>query len=343
MTRPQGSKDGPDTRAFEAASEWFVRSKAGLSAVERAEFNVWLASDSDHAEALKQTIATWDEMAGIASAPELDALRRQALENSASATGRKGTSSLMRLAAGLACAVVLAGLGGALVLGEKAPASRTFATKAGQRSTVTLEDGSRLSLDEGTTISVRYARKARDLELLMGQAEFQVAKDASRPFSVTAAGRRVVATGTVFGVDLLASNLIVSLVEGHVFVAPSDGGERSPKTVHLEPKDRLEISTASGAVRMTKVDAVDMEAWKEGKLIFDAEPLDRAVSRVNRYARRKITLEDKSVASRQISGVFNAGDADAFARGVSAQLPLRADFQTADIRLVSRTKTQQAH
>src|SRR5690606_34195438 len=106
------------------------------------------------------------------------------------------------LAAGLAIAI----LGGSGVLtvqnllGPKPLATQAFRTELGQRSTVTLPDGSVVTLNTDTVVRTRADGERRLVYLDKGQAFFEVAKDPRRPFVVTAAGRTVTALGTAFDV-----------------------------------------------------------------------------------------------------------------------------------------------
>src|SRR5262249_2994594 len=95
-----------------------------------------------------------------------------------------------------------------------------YRTGFGERRFWRLAGGSRLSLDAQTAVKVQYSSDFRALRLLRGQARFDVAHDARRPFQVQAGDRAVLATGTAFNVDLLGDQLYVTLLEGHVKVAP---------------------------------------------------------------------------------------------------------------------------
>ena len=50
------------------------------------------------------------------------------------------------------------------------------------------------------------------------------------------------------------------------------------------------------------------DCWREGKVIFRTEQLGDAVRRINRYSQIQIEIDDLSLASRPISGVFETGD-----------------------------------
>jgi transmembrane sensor len=145
----------------------------------------------------------------------------------------------------------------------------------------------------------------------------------------------VIATGTLFNVDMLDRHLFVTLLRGSVVVA-KEAAAPTDEEIPLKPSERLIVERATGAVQKIRIDAVDADAWARGKLVFEVEPLDQAVARVNRYARRKIVLEAPKQATQPISGVFNVGDVDAFAEAVSAQLPLRSELNGDAVDLVPR-------
>src|SRR5690606_18195659 len=89
-----------------------------------------------------------------------------------------------------------------------------------ERLAVPLDDGSLLTLNTDTRAVVRYRDGIRGVTLQKGQALFEVAKDPSRPFVVTAGQRTVTALGTAFDVRLSESRFEVTMLEGRVVVAP---------------------------------------------------------------------------------------------------------------------------
>ena len=93
-----------------------------------------------------------------------------------------------------------------------------YRTAIGERRVITLSDGSKLSLDADSEVTVRYGKHDRSLHLLKGQARFDVAHDKTRPFSVVAGSQKVIATGTAFNIDMAGPKVLVTLIEGHVVV-----------------------------------------------------------------------------------------------------------------------------
>jgi transmembrane sensor len=328
-----------DSEALERAATRLLRAQDDAADFDPSADARPVAPNADAAAA--HAIAdAWQTVGDLASTPELMAMRRAALAHASRTAEARWRRPIGRHAAGwslvaaMLLVVVLGGLSAFLL--TKPPAARLYETGRGERIVVTLADQSKVVLDENAKLSVRYSRRARDLQLLEGQAEFDVAKDVGRPFSVTAGDRRVVATGTLFNVDLLEQQLIVTLMKGRVYVdqpaaPPGEGG-----VIGLMPSERLVVARENGVATKSKVDTLDVEAWKFGKLVFDAEPLELAVSRVNRYSPRKITLSAAERGEETISGVFNIGDADAFAEAVSAQLRLRVERRANGIALLAR-------
>jgi transmembrane sensor len=307
-----------------AAPSWSVEDDARLEA--------WLQADERHAQAFARSGAVFDIFEPHAAAPELLAARRALLGRVRRMTRDRAQGWSLRLpgrriAAGLAAAALLLAAGGYGLVQR----GDIYQTGRGERRVVTLDDGSKLSLDAQTKVQVHYGRDARKLRLLRGQARFDVAHNLARPFSVRAGGRTVVATGTAFNIDLLGTAMRVTLIEGRVLVyadeapkaAPGKPAE-APRPVELRSGQQL-LST--DRARRQVVAAVDLEettAWQGGKLVFDDEPLAQAVARVNRYAERKITIADPAAGAIRVSGVFDVGDSNAFLESVTGFLPVAA-------------------
>jgi transmembrane sensor len=91
-----------------------------------------------------------------------------------------------------------------------------FQTKVGEQRSVVLADGSRVTLNTASKIEVRLQADHRVVQLLQGEALFEVAHDAQRPFDVHAGHVVVRAVGTQFDIDRRATRTVVTVVEGRV-------------------------------------------------------------------------------------------------------------------------------
>ncbi|HVK80111.1 MAG TPA: FecR domain-containing protein [Verrucomicrobiae bacterium] len=305
----------------EAAHWAMLRSEGPLDAKREAEFELWLNTSPEHQAAMRNTDLGLLSLAEAASSPELLAMRGGALERARKqararwSTGFGGARALAIAATLLLC--ILGGLAAVLT-------PHTYSTGVGERRVVALEDGSRLSLDAATRVRVRYTNSERRLWLEQGRAKFDVAHNPLRPFSVSARGRTVVATGTSFSVELIDTEVRVLLYQGSV--ALLDANAPRVDSAHdstLRPgQEFVAIDSATPPI-LHNVDMVRARSWEGGQLVFDDEALAVAVARVNRYAHTPIELSPNTDPDLRISGVFNANDTAAFVDGVTALLPLQ--------------------
>jgi transmembrane sensor len=189
----------------------------------------------------------------------------------------------------------------------RAPSRPVIETKVGETRVVTLSDGSRLVLDTGSRLSLAFTAAARDIDLLEGQAHFEVAKDALRPFRVRTRSAEVVAVGTMFDVAALPARTTVTLIEGRVNVRAISG---DPRVEALTPGERVGIDTAGQFQVEKEVKLDNVTAWQRGNLVIDDAVLPDALAIMNRYSTTHIVVRDDALQSRHISGAFRIGDVD---------------------------------
>ncbi len=201
-----------------------------------------------------------------------------------------------------------------------------YATQLGERSSITLADGSAVVLDTNSRIKVAFDSKVRRVQLLAGQAWFEVAKNQPRSFVVEAGDRRVTAHGTAFDVRLDDHDRVqVTLIEGRVSVdalSPIGAGPNPVEHEDLLPGDQLVFSGTRPATKR-KTDVAKATSWRDGQIIFDDDTLAAAVAEVNRYSAKKIVLADPRLASLRMSGVYIAGHSDSFVETVTANFPIK--------------------
>ena len=337
INKGESVSDLPDPLA--EASEWFVRLRSEEADVENlARFQRWLEADPGNPVAYRKICASWSAIGEHASAPEIMIGRRDALEGARrAARGRWQHRSRVRHAwvAGIAFFLVC------IVAGVWwQTRADVYSTGIGERRTVTLSDGSVVTLDARSRVRVKYRDSTRSITLQEGQARFDVAKDPRRPFRVEAGQETIVALGTKFNVELVSRNVLVTLIEGQVAVtvtkanlsAPGHsagdvqvsgqpGGESA--VIELAAGESLHVRHDGEVTHLRKVNLARITGWQDGKMFFDNEPLSTAVERVNRYAREQIQV-DPSAADVRVSGVFNTGDASAFVEAVTAYFPVEA-------------------
>jgi len=298
------------------AAAWFARLRADdVSEAERSAFHVWLSGDAGHRKAYERLEALWSDFGTHAERPEMKTLLGADAEPKSRRTAGRQRSEARRLRTWVAAAAVLALIalaGGWTAWYVQPPSPQTYTTAVGQQRTLTLEDGSQVTMDTDTRLRVVFEKHARRIKLEHGRAFFHVAKDIERPFLVTANGSVVRAVGTRFDVYEHNNEVDVTLVQGRVVVTwhGNQPGALSQQTI-MEAGQRLVVDKDHAQPVLEAADTT-ATAWLSGKLVFNDTPLPVAVAQFNRYSTNKITVGDTKTARLRVTGVFRSNDNRAF-------------------------------
>ncbi len=328
----RGAEGRPDV-TLEIAAEaavWIARLHGpGRTKQMEQEFRAWQAISPAHREAFEHCTDTWQDVARIDLAT---AYRTTGSERPAAARSNGARREAVRrwiIASSVAAAVAVA-----VVLLADWRGENAYATKVGEQRLVVLEDGSRMLLNTDTRLRVDFASTQRTVDVSSGEAFFEVAKDARRPFVVRIAGSEVVAVGTAFSVRYARSahtpdELAVTLVEGQVKVraaADKAGAALAPDhAVLMKAGERLRLdrqprnALAPVVARVDRPDVERVMAWKRSEAVFDDTSLAEAVAEMNRYNRTSIVLLDGlESAGLRVSGQYSTSDSAGFANAVAA-------------------------
>jgi transmembrane sensor len=193
-----------------------------------------------------------------------------------------------------------------------------YATRVGERRRIGLADGSAVDLNTSSALSVAFTDRVRRLELHAGEAMFEVASDASRPFVVDAAGTETQAIGTVFSVRR-DDAVSVRVVEGEVAV-----GDAGTKGTGVRVAAGQQVAFAADGSRSSPepFDVAAETAWRRGKLIFNRRPLGEVASELDRYRVGRIAIPDARLRRLEVTGVFDLSDPDAVLRTIGQTLPV---------------------
>jgi transmembrane sensor len=324
---------------LETAAYWHgVFDDGEPDAGRRELFETWLASDSAHRVAYASVERAWAGMASAGVNERILAMRRVAL-----AAPRHPRATRARPAAIAASIIVVVGLVAGILLRDRLWGADSiageFATQVGERSNIILTDGSTVVLNTDSRIRVAFDGQVRRVQLLAGQAWFEVAKNQPRPFVVEAGNRKVTAHGTAFDIRLEDHDQIqVTLIEGRVSVEAltSSGAGANIPVDHedLLPGDQL-IVTGTRPASKRKTDVAKATSWREGQIIFDDDTLGAAIAEINRYSAKKIVLADPRLASLRMSGVFIAGHSDSFVETVTGHFPIKVTSDSDDRLLLT--------
>lgn len=357
----------------EEAGYWDARLRSpDCTSADRARFAEWRDASPAHRVAFERLQTVLTGLRRNIARAEVRALRDEALR--AQVSGSPGKRSFaVAAAAAIGTLTVAAALWTNLPDRlQRAPWSESlamtgswlgferqeiYATGIGQRSISTLQDGSSVELDAGTRVKVVLSQRARNVELIYGQAIFHVAHDAQRPFVVRAADREITALGTQFDVRLDGSSVRVTLIEGKVKVS----GEPSQREAYLVPGQQLiarlpgarekvggnavvggrsgasDVGSLDGDAQVRTVDVGKVTGWRDGRIFLEDLSLADAVAEMNRHSPVQISIADPQIAGLRVNGMFRAGEPRAFVDALEEYFPIAAqDYGDTRIVLTQR-------
>ncbi len=300
---------------YDQAALWAARADAGsLTPAEELALDAWLDADVRHFGAFAQATALLQPLPGAAKASVRPILSRR------------------RLVIGGSIAATAALAAGPLVFSVFR--GRRYATEIGEMRVISLSDGSVVSLNTNSEILVDYTPSRRAIELISGEALFDVAKSRARPFIVRASNTQVRAVGTSFSVCMLPSEPVQVLVrEGVVEVTRPD--------VPVAPAVRLVANTKAVAPKaapivtkpVTVEEVARALAWREGRIAFHGETLAEAAAEFARYSDTRIRIDDPAIAREKVTGLFVSADPVGFAKAVALSFDLRAEIGDREVRI----------
>ena len=206
---------------------------------------------------------------------------------------------------------------------------------AGQKSTIFLKDGSQIILNSASRLRylARFPAHERVIEVY-GEAFFEVAKDAGRPFRVLANGAEIIVYGTSFNVRSFADEkeIRVGLVEGKLAVKErTDEGD----PVILFPGEGV-IYYPHLKEKIVKVD-IDIEkliAWKTGILLFEDEPIEEVLKTLERWYGVEFITEGKPEGI--FTGKFKNQSLEAVLEGIAYSFSMDYTINGKYVRLTAK-------
>jgi transmembrane sensor len=198
-----------------------------------------------------------------------------------------------------------------------------YATGVGQHRQVTLSDGSTILLDTDTALLDHSDAKLRRVDLQRGQAFFQIAPDARRPFEVHAGAVTVRAVGTAFQVNRGDSGELQVTVTEHA-VQVGLGGSDSSGAIRVEQGQTFAYPGKGSLGPPIAADLNAITAWRRGKLIFRDRPVAEVVAQLNRYRHGRFVITDPGIGTMRVSGVFPLANLDGSVEILEQSLGIRA-------------------
>ncbi|HEX7815187.1 FecR family protein [Dyella sp.] len=315
----------PGSGSQDEAERWFVRLlEEDCPPRIREEFERWRAADPGNAQAYREVEYLWKQSGDAIKDAAVAAAARRALHHAPAEP-----SFLRRLrwwfpAAGLALAGILAVVAIPHFSAPVIPEGAHYVAMAGQQRTVQLSDGSSVLLNTDTEIVERYSDRTRRVDLVRGQAQFQVQGNKAWPFVVFAQHGTVTAVGTQFQVRINGDTTGVVLLKGKVDVATEapDGPTRS---VTLNAGQQVAFDRSGRIENVQPADTELAKGWTQGKLFAHDWRLVDLLAEMNRYSATQLSIGDASLQDLRISGAFRTGDQENLILALQSGWPIRAE------------------
>ncbi|WP_372030185.1 FecR domain-containing protein [Pseudomonas kurunegalensis] len=290
----------------EQASHWLMLQWSGeFEAAQQQRFLEWRAADPEHDRAWRRLERLQSTLSGVPADTALgvlrelpDARRRQALK--------------------LLGTLLLAGGSGYLVHSQTPwrEAMADLRSGTGERLQRSLGDGSRLSLNSGTAVDIRYNASERRICLIAGELLLESGHDpAQRPLIVETAAGEIQALGTRFSVYQREDGSHVELFEGELELRP----RRAPASRLHAGQSRWFSANRLGDLGPANLNTI---AWLDGRLIAERMPLGHFVAELARH-RPGVLRCDPAVAQLPLTGVFPLADTDRVLMAVQQSLPVK--------------------
>jgi len=300
------------------AAEFLIRraDRTHWSADDEAGLEVWLSQSLAHKAAYWRLESIWER------ADRLNALRPLLVQGTRVTPAPRRRSLLFGIAAAIVAAVAI----GANFAMLRAGAT-TYSTPIGGREIIRLSDGSRIELNTDTVLRTRFSGGKRNVELVKGEAFFQIKHDAAHPFVVLAANHRVTDLGTKFLVREDGGRLKVVLLEGSARLTSANARNTAGAAI-LTPGD-VAVATARdlSIARKSMEELKSGLSWQRGVLVFHHATLLEVATEYNRYNRQKIVIADTAAGARVINATLPATDVGAFARMAQNFLGLNIEYR----------------
>tara|TARA_R110002153_G_scaffold2340_6_gene11496 strand:+ start:2646 stop:3644 length:999 start_codon:yes stop_codon:yes gene_type:complete len=318
------------------AAKFVARLYSGeLSAQEEIQIYEWCEHSAAHQQEFDNMLSIWDSSSQLYQTP-------------------KATSKPIRAYwfSGLAASVV-----GAVILvwflaipkqntGPLYQASthrpNHYQTTIGEISTVNLPDGSIVTLNTNSAITIDFTGSQRRVWLDKGEVYFDVAKDPNRVFSIDTGHKTIRVIGTKFNVRKSNETLKVSVSEG--LVAVQSSAQPSSDQIEFDNAETLLPAGSIGAftgtsevvAKVTFQETLTEQQWRQGVFRFDNEPLAKVITEFNRYRLKKITLQNEKLGKLKISGVFKLKDGESILSAIEAALPVNVERYPKYIELTAK-------
>lgn len=176
----------------------------------------------------------------------------------------------------------------------------TISTPRGGQYQLILADGTKVWLNAASSLKfpTAFAGKERKVELL-GEAYFEVAKNAAKPFKVEVDGMEVEVLGTHFNINSYddEASTRTTLLEGSIQI------NKNNRSSLLRPGQQARLNR-EGEIRIIEhADVEEAIAWKEGKFQFDRADIHQVMRQISRWY--DVEVQFKGIIPKHFGGTIS--------------------------------------
>ncbi|HEL3005657.1 TPA: FecR domain-containing protein [Stenotrophomonas maltophilia] len=299
-----------DTIACEAM-DWFLRNREGpLDEAGRLAFLDWMKRSPEHVRAYMHALALHRQVGEALQSPLPDDAAVPPRQVAAKvvplfgsvhapprAVPRRGRARWW-VAAAAAC-ITLLGVG----LVPLIPTEQLYSADHGELRDLVLPDQTQVRLNADSRLRVRMGGFSRKVELLQGEATFDIAQD-RRPFEVQVNGLEIRDIGTVFDVSRRLQSTRIGVVSGEVEVWSQGADAR--RLAQLGEGRVVQVDARSHVVESLDIPLSMLLDWQQRKVSFLDERLDEVAAAFNRHNQVQVRVLDEGAASARLSGSLDA-------------------------------------
>lgn len=348
-----------DEKLEDEAAAWHALMHSGdVDADVRKRFESWLAADHNHRQAYASFEQVYKDLdyALVAAEVDIDAALgrsddlREPARSSLQSKWRKWLGGFIPrpalIGGGMAAAAVAAL---ALILTFPmltAPQPPAYSTQIAEITEIRLEDGSVITLGAQSSIETDFTENSRRVRLVAGEAFFNVAKDANRPFFVIADDTLVRVVGTQFDVKYGSEKIHVSVLEGVVEVTKPQNIEEILVTADTTGLDR-QVLTAGQKVEAVReaalstvqqIEQAPAGSWRTGRLAYEDASLTEIVADLGRYREQPIRLASSDIGGLRSTVAFDVEDIDQFLEVIETIHPVAVEKEPSGEITLSRKR-----
>jgi len=245
-------------------------------------------------------------------------------------------------------------------------------TQRGEKSLVTLADGTRIWLNSQTSLRYPSNISRKKIKVILdGEAFFDVAKQKGRTFIVQASTLEIAALGTSFNVKSYSDDGLIetTLEEGKISITGKIGSKQLKQPVLLKPNmqatfitnsqeyhirhtnkeeqlkekeyppiiEEIPSAVSEKLILTEEIDTKLYSSWKDGKLIFKSERFEDLAVRMERWYDVQIFIKEQELRNKKYTGIFEKETIEQALKALSLSMPF---YYTIDQNLITIKKTE---